>query len=84
MRFRSPASKKWLEKSPRALKGILLRFRINLLIEAFPKNSLGDFAFLFSDEVSKKHKIKKSDEVTDTSSEKSNIKSLKDSKENFL
>ena len=36
----------------------LLRFRINLLIEAFPKNPLGDFAFLFSDEVSKNHKIK--------------------------
>ena len=38
----------------------LLRFRINLLIEAFPKNPLSDFAFLFSDEVSKNAQNKKS------------------------
>ena len=61
----------------------LLRLRITLF-RKFSLEPLGDFAFLFSVEVSKTHKIKISDEVTDTSSEKSNIKSLKDSKENFL
>ena len=63
----------------------LLRFRINLLIEAFPKNPLGDFSNHFFDAgLQKRTKKELPNNYRESLIKKIIKKSLKDSKENFL